>query len=121
MNKSVITLTALAGLALLTGSPAQAHDVELRIDKHSRSGGVHAPYGRRVGPDHRHYDFDRRGWQKYSKQRQKHWRRLVRAHDRWHRHNDHRWDRFYDRDHRRLHRQLGLSPREFHYVARRRW
>ncbi len=130
MKTTIVTLTILAGLSVLAAETASAHDAEVRFDRNFRAGVVHHAhpdrydrfYGYdRFDRDRRHYEYDRRHWHKYSRYQHKHWRKLVRAHDRWHRHNDHRRDRHYYRDHHRLHRQLGLSIRDFHYRRPRHW
>lgn len=133
MNRKIVTLTILAGLSALVADTASAHGDEIRVDRKFRAGVVHHTHDNRYDRYDRfdrhdrydridrRYNYDRRNWKKYSRHQHKHWRKLVRAHDRWHRHNDHRWDRHYYRDHHRLHRELGLSIRDFHYRGPRHW
>ena len=107
MKKLTLTAAAVLGLAALPGpaNDAEASDLEFVVyagdayvryvhdDRHDR---VH-----RYRHDHRKRYYRDHAWRKH-------------AHSRWHWHNDGRRDRYYHRDHRRLHRDIGLAYCNFH-------
>ncbi|MDH4110356.1 MAG: hypothetical protein OEW35_18900 [Gammaproteobacteria bacterium] len=115
MNKHLTRVLAVAGFALALAAPAHAHpdnfgfvvrlDPAHRVDRHYDGA--------------RHHDRDDRDWHKPGKKHRKLHRRLEHTHDRWHRHNDGRRDRYYYRDHRALHFELGFGHYDFHYGGHR--
>lgn len=111
MNISSIAFTAIVATVLLAGTPASAHS-EAGLELAVRAGPAPVHY-RDAGRYDRH---DHRKWKRYKHRKRHHdsWRRLGRSHDRWHRHNDYRRDRFYFRDHARMHYALGIDLRAFH-------
>jgi hypothetical protein len=76
-----------------------AHDYDRRYDRH--------------GPYYR-YDRDYRRRYKHSPRHGRRLDRLFYAHERWHWYNDGRRDRHYRRDHKRLHRELGIRHRDIY-------
>ncbi|MDX1481023.1 MAG: hypothetical protein R3315_05060 [Woeseiaceae bacterium] len=100
MKDTARKLTIATILSVALAAPALAHKNHYR-DR------VYAPPG--------HYLVDRHGFRAvpvhrgHGKKYRKKLRRLYDAHARWHWHNDHRRDRWYHREHRRLHRSMGIE------------
>jgi hypothetical protein len=114
MKKHVIELTAMVALAAAMASPANAGHGELEVA--ARKGPTYVQHNNvyRLIDRHRHYDRDHRPWRKHQKRHRKHHRRWAYEHDLWHWYNDYRWDRYYDFEHRELHRDLRLGHHDFH-------
>lgn len=118
MEKHVIRIATIVGLVVAFAAPAHAHDADREVIVRLGPAYVHYDeYGRYER--HRRHDRDRRHWRKYKKRHRKIHHRAAHAHAKWHRYNDHRWDRYYDYDHWRLHYELGLRHRDYHRNGRR--
>ena len=121
MKIKLFVFAAAAGLLTVFPGPAAAHDVGRDVE--IRFAPAHAPYIQvhRYERDYRHrdrhYRYDRYDRYRYlhGKGHHKVHKKYRRAHDRWHRHNDHRWDRWYERDHALLHRRLAHGHRDYHH------
>ena len=119
MRKQILEIAALAGLLAAMPAPAQAKHAEREIAVPVQSGYSHSLNVRRDHrPDHR-YDRHYRHWRKHRHEQRRHWHKLRQAHELWHWYNDGRHDRFYAADHRRFHRALGYSHRDFRHWERR--
>ena len=99
MKNHVIRFAAIAGLVAAMASPANAghSDLEFAV----RFGPSYVYYD-----GHRHYDRNYHHSRSHKKRHHKHHHRQNNAHDRWHRHNDGRRDRYYYSDHSDMHREL---------------
>lgn len=117
MNSHVTRILAIAGLGFALAGQAHAHPSNFGFV------GRLAPTQQAVRyyDESRHHDRDYRnyrGWDKRGKKHRKLHRRLEKSHDHWHRHNDWRRDRYYDRDHWTLHYELGFGHFDFHHSGR---
>ncbi len=119
MEKHVIRIATIVGLVAAFAAPAHAEHSNLEVAV--RLGPAYVQYSEAYGryDRYRHYDHYRKHWRKHKKRHKKHHYRQLRAHERWHWHNDHRWDRYYDYDHWRFHHELGYWHRDFHRKGRR--
>lgn len=94
-------LSIAAALVAVTSAPALAHEVHYHGDRVKPRPAYHYP----VKAD-RWYAGEHK---RYARLKRKSLRRLYEAHARWHRHNDHRRGHWYHREHRRLHRSMGID------------
>lgn len=114
MKNHLIKLVAIGGFVAAMSSPASAEHNDL--DFAIQLGSTYVTYDdgyRRFDRRHR-YDRNYGHGHKYRKQRHKRRRRQEFIHERWHRHNDPRWDRYYFYDHKQLHRRLRRGHHDFY-------